>query len=181
MNYDAPRLRVLAIDPTSKGFGFAVLEGTDRLIDWGVARVWAASEKEFVVRVDVLIERFRPAVVVVENIPPTPRRLRATRRLAALSPHVLDRKLHLRAVTRAELDRAFPSSTKQKRAAAIADRFPELRSWLPPPRRPWMTEDERMHIFDAIAFGQAFFDRALACHHRNEIAQNHRGELHTRG
>ena len=27
--------RVLAVQPTSKGLGFAVLEGTDRLIDWG--------------------------------------------------------------------------------------------------------------------------------------------------
>jgi len=29
-------IRVLAIDPSTRGFGFAVLEGPDRLIDWGV-------------------------------------------------------------------------------------------------------------------------------------------------
>ncbi len=28
--------RVLAIDPNSRGFGFAVLEGGARLIDWGI-------------------------------------------------------------------------------------------------------------------------------------------------
>lgn len=33
--------RVLAIDPNSRGFGFAVLEGPDRLIDWGVVHVRA--------------------------------------------------------------------------------------------------------------------------------------------
>ena len=27
---------VLAIDPSTRGFGFAVLEGPNRLIDWGV-------------------------------------------------------------------------------------------------------------------------------------------------
>jgi len=29
-------IRVLAIDPSTRGFGFAVLEGPSRLIDWGV-------------------------------------------------------------------------------------------------------------------------------------------------
>ena len=29
-------IRVLAIDPSTRGFGFAVLEGPERLIDWGV-------------------------------------------------------------------------------------------------------------------------------------------------
>ena len=29
-------IRVLAIDPSTRGFGFAVLEGPNRLIDWGV-------------------------------------------------------------------------------------------------------------------------------------------------
>ena len=31
--------RVLAIDPTTKGFGFAIMEGPERLIDWGVKGV----------------------------------------------------------------------------------------------------------------------------------------------
>lgn len=29
-------IRVLAIDPSTRGFGFAVLEAPNRLIDWGV-------------------------------------------------------------------------------------------------------------------------------------------------
>jgi hypothetical protein len=29
-------IRVVAIDPATRGFGFAVLEGANRLIDWGV-------------------------------------------------------------------------------------------------------------------------------------------------
>jgi len=28
--------RVLAVDPLSRGVGFAVLEGNDNLIDWGI-------------------------------------------------------------------------------------------------------------------------------------------------
>lgn len=31
--------RILAIDPTPRGFAFAVLEGTELLVDWGVVRI----------------------------------------------------------------------------------------------------------------------------------------------
>jgi hypothetical protein len=41
--------------------------------------------------------------------------------------------------------------TKRDRAVAIAEAFPELASRLPRVRRPWMSEDERMNIFDAMA------------------------------
>ena len=35
----AKNQRVLAIDPYSNGFGFAVLEGPKRLIDYGIKKV----------------------------------------------------------------------------------------------------------------------------------------------
>ena len=31
--------RIIAIDPTTKGFGFAVMEGPEDLIDWGIKEV----------------------------------------------------------------------------------------------------------------------------------------------
>jgi len=46
---------------------------------------------------------------------------------------------------------------KDKRARFIAARFPELARSVPPERKPWMSEDERMAIFDAAAFGLEFF------------------------
>jgi hypothetical protein len=42
--------------------------------------------------------------------------------------------------------------TKEEIAAAIARRFPELLP-LPRHRKPWMSEDYRMNIFDAVAIG----------------------------
>jgi hypothetical protein len=39
----------------------------------------------------------------------------------------------------------------------IAKRFPEeLGSRLPPERKPWMSEDSRMNIFDAVALALVF-------------------------
>jgi hypothetical protein len=47
-------------------------------------------------------------------------------------------------------------SNKAQMAQIVAAQFPELRSRLPPERKPWMTEDTRMATFDAAAFGLTF-------------------------
>jgi len=46
---------------------------------------------------------------------------------------------------------------KNRIAGVIAERLPELAPWQPPFRKPWMSEDERMSIFDAVAFALTFF------------------------
>jgi hypothetical protein len=152
MNKNDHRVRILAIDPSSKGFGFAVLEGTDRLVDWGFARVWATSELEFVARVDSILVRYRPRVLVLPEIPSEPRRARSARRVATLSVQMRQYGLRIMIATPSQIRSAFPG-TKQERAESIAGYFPELKPWLPRQRRPWMTEDERMDIFDAVALG----------------------------
>jgi hypothetical protein len=42
----------------------------------------------------------------------------------------------------------------------IATRFPQLARSVPPERKPWMSEDSRMAIFDAAAFALASFGLA---------------------
>ena len=39
----APHVRTLAVDPSPRGFGFAVLEGPTHLLDWGVAELYSMS------------------------------------------------------------------------------------------------------------------------------------------
>ena len=41
-------------------------------------------------------------------------------------------------------------------AVAIANRFPDLAPRLPRFRKPWMSEDYRMTIFDAVALAVTF-------------------------
>ena len=69
-------------------------------------------------------------------------------------------KVRVKSVSRAELKQAFAESgagTKYEIAMAIANRFPELAPRLPRFRKPWMSEDYRMSIFDAVALAIAFF------------------------
>ena len=70
------------------------------------------------------------------------------------------KKIKVRSFSRVKVKQAFSesgASNKYEIAMAIAKRFPELAPRLPRFRKPWMSEDYRMSIFDAVAFGLAFF------------------------
>jgi hypothetical protein len=153
--------RVLAIDPTSKGFGFAILEGPDTLVDWGVKH--ATGNRECLQQAAALIGRYQPEVVVVERTDAAGclRRLRARHLIEDLLALARERELRARRISRQTMLGYFARSgfaTKRQIAVALSIRFPELEPYLPPERKPWMSEDERMGIFDAVAFGLAFYE-----------------------
>jgi len=50
--------RVLAIDPYSRGVGFAVLEGPECLIDWGIRTTGRADNAKASRVIGKLIDRF---------------------------------------------------------------------------------------------------------------------------
>src|SRR5206468_1523364 len=145
-------IRVLAIDPSTRGFGFAVLEGPNRLIDWGVKETKVNRNTKSLKLVDELIERYQPSVIVVEDY--EGKGSRRCRRIGQLindiSKLALKRKIRVRSFSRAKVKQAFfesGASTKYGIALAIAKRFPELAPRLPRFRKPWMSEDYRMSIF----------------------------------
>ncbi len=63
----AKQNRILSIDPSTRGFGFAILEGPESLIDWGAKQVKANKNQRCLMLVEDLIERYRQDVVVVED------------------------------------------------------------------------------------------------------------------
>ena len=148
-------VRILAIDPTLRGFGFAVLEGPERLVDWGVAEVWSRSSKEFLSRVESFIDRHHPDIIVLEDLNDTRRGKKARNKTALVGAHAISRRIAVRMVSRKQVRDAFQmyGLTKFQVAQAIAKMFPELTPRLPRHRKPWMSEDERMNIFDAASFG----------------------------
>ena len=151
--------RVLAIDPYSRGVGFAVLEGQACLIDWGLRTTGRADNAKAARVIGKLIDRFRPDVLVLEDWDSD-----GARRCARVQK-LLDRiaadegtRVLVRLVTRREIRAIGPlpqTGTKRGRACFLAERFPELQAFLPPVRKPWMPEDDRMSIFDALSFAVA--------------------------
>jgi hypothetical protein len=153
--------RLLAVDPFSRGVGFAVLEGPDNLIDFGLKRTGRADNGRSMRMVETLIGRFNPDVLALEDW-----RAAGSRRCGRVQQLLqrittLDMKgIRVRLIARHQLRRIgrLPEvCTKYGRACILVERFPELHPFLPPVRKPWMAEDDRMGIFDAAAFALACF------------------------
>ena len=53
--------------------------------------------------------------------------------------------------------RHYGATTKQRIAETIANHIPALNLYVPPARRPWMSEHARMGIFEAAALAWMFF------------------------
>lgn len=157
MDASTPFLRTLAIDPTASGFAFVVLEDPRRIVDWGVAKIWAASDNEFLARIEGIVERYAPSRFVVEESEGSRRGVRARRRIGLLLRYAQSQGMVTSSVSRTDVRESMgmQGATKQEIATKLARHFPELETFLPAPRRPWESEDPRMNIFDALSFAIA--------------------------
>lgn len=149
--------RIFAIDPTTKGFGYAVFELPFRLVEWGLARIAGEKHAGAVLRFEQLLARFRPDAVVLEDAeaPGSRRQPRVRRLIEALTKLARERGIAVYTLARSAVLKCFSSpegvATKQSIAKHLAESFPELAGQLPPPRKLWQTEHERMSIFDALS------------------------------
>jgi hypothetical protein len=157
-------LRVFAVDPSTHGFGYAVFEGPARLVDWSAIDIRKDKERATLAKLEALLRRFEPDLLVVENC--AHRSSRRGQRIALLAHAMLAtaRRLGVKghALPVAHVYRHFAKSgarNKHEIAAALATRFPGLLLRLPPKRKPWQSEDSRMSIFDAAAFGVTYYLR----------------------
>jgi hypothetical protein len=149
--------RVLAVDPTSRGFGFVVLEGPERLVDWGLKCIRRNKEEATLLAVAGLIELYVPDVLVLEDYEDRGcrRRERVRRLLHLLRAIAEEGHVSTRLVSVAHVKAYFAAegaTTKYAIAGLLVARFPGLARHRPKFRKAWMSEDERQAIFDALAF-----------------------------
>src|SRR5882672_11939472 len=110
---------MLAIDPSTRGFGFAVLEGPNRLIDWGVKETKKNKSARTLKLIEDLIDRYQPSVIVVEDYDGKGSR-RCTRiqgLINDISKLALKRKIRVRSISRLKVRQAFSeagASNKQE-------------------------------------------------------------------
>jgi hypothetical protein len=158
MNKNVPKYpRILAIAPSTRGFGFAVFEGQGTLAVWDAKEVRGDKNKGTLARVNELIARYEPQIVVLEDASAkgsrrAPRIRKLVQRISRLAPK---RGTRVALFSRIQVREAFfpdGKGTKHEMAEIIAGRFSdELGFELPPKRRAWDKEDYRMDIFDAVA------------------------------
>ena len=111
----------------------------------------ATDDAVFLARVSARIDRGSPTALVLENFAPIKGRETALRRrdlAIALAAH---RMIGLCQVSQKIVQGILGPGTKAEIATVLVQRFPELRHRMPRERTRWSTEDERMHIFDALA------------------------------
>ena len=154
--------RVLAFAPSSRGFGFAVLEGAEKLVDWGVKSIAGDKNAASIAKMEELIILYEPGVIVLEDAAAKhSRRSPRVRDLARSVIAIAGRKgIKTATYSQKQIRETFfvhDEGTKHALAEILAARFPEeLESRLPPKRQPWMSVDYRMDIFDAVALAVTF-------------------------
>jgi hypothetical protein len=156
------RTTYVAIDPTSTGFAFAVLEAPRYLVDRG-QRIARPKSGELLRKVEAFLSKHYPAVLVLEDLaaPGALRRKRARKEIRSMERLALKRGVAIERVSRlAVLDTFAPGKGKYEVAVRLAEIFPDLSNRLPPKRKIWMPEDPRINVFDALGFAAALAARS---------------------
>jgi hypothetical protein len=156
-----PVLRVLAIVPSFKGFGYAVIEEPIWLVDWGIKSVSKDKNAQSVAKVEELITHYAPQLMVM------PDDLDASFRYSERVRQLIRDLVKLAEKTGLEVQKSSPEevreyffntrpATKHDVATFLARAFPdELGAQLPPKRKHWASEDYRMGMFAAVALALA--------------------------
>jgi len=77
---------------------------------------------------------------------------------AAVVALAKDRDIPTFAYSRDQVRDTFePCPNNHRLAELIAKHIPAFEQYVPPPRKPWMSEDRRMGLFEAAALAIAFF------------------------
>jgi hypothetical protein len=157
---------VLAIYLNTRGFAFVLFEGHLSPIDWGVKEIRGRRKHcRCVASIDKILDRYEPDILVLQDTSPTGTRRarRVTRLNSAVAILGSDRAIPVYAYSREEVRSAFGEfalPNKHSVAEVIAKHIPAFERYMPPPRKPWMSEDARMGLFDAAALALVFFQRA---------------------
>jgi hypothetical protein len=160
MNHDRKYTLTMSLYTNSRGFAFVLFEGTLSPYDWRILEVRGPKkDKECLDKITAILDRSEPDVLILQDTGPA--------RLVALNSAV-EEAAHQRSIpvfkySRAEVYSSFASVgflNKQALAEIIAKHIPAFERYVPPPRKPWKSEDARMGIFDAAALALVFFQKA---------------------
>ena len=154
---------VLSIYPNTRGFAFVVFERSLSPIDWGIKHVRRPQKNAgCVAKARSIIERYRPSILILQDT--FSDGVRRSRRIRQLNESIAELaaadEIPVCAYTRDEVVAAFSGfgiRNKRDVALVIARNIPAFERYVPPPRRPWMSEDDRMGLFDAAALALTFF------------------------
>jgi len=152
---------VLGFHPNSYGFGWVAFSSPLSIYDWGLCHTKKRKNERCLRRLEKLLDRLQPEVIVLETFENGEKR---SERVVALCRAVvalaIGRRIEVAVYASTQIRSCFGSvgaRTRQEAAEAIARNFEALRPRLPKPRKVWDAPDRRMAIFDAAAAVQAHY------------------------
>ena len=154
---------VLAVHLTTRGLAYALFEGQMAPVDWGVKEIRGPRKNARCLdRLGKIIERYQPDTLVIEDCSQKgSRRSSRIRRLYQATETVArSQAIDVFRYSRRQVRQCFEkvgASTKREIAQAISQLIPALSHRMPPIRKPWMSEDSRMNLFDAASLAWTFY------------------------
>ena len=150
--------RVLAICLTYRGFGYVIFDNPSFVFDWGHCSVDQHDPNVFRERITKLMTTNAVDRLLIYQEKNRPTRIQ--RNILSLGPICKSLGIQLEKISKdqiSEVFESFGSYTKYQRAGIVASYLPELSYKLPPQRKPWMSEDLRMSIFDSACLALAYY------------------------
>lgn len=153
----------LSIYLNTRGFAFVVFEGHFSPFDWGIREIRGPRKRKgCLMRIRQIVDRHAPDVLVIQDTSEhgTPRARWITTLNASIAVLAKEREISIFAYSRDQVRGAFERyecPNKHCLAELIAKHIPAFERYVPPPRKPWMSEGRRMGLFDAAALGLVFF------------------------
>ena len=166
---------LLAVHLTTRGLAYALFEGPMSPVDWGVKEIRGPRKNvRCLDHLSSIIERYQPDTLVIEDCSQkgSRRSARIRRLYQAVETVARSQTMDIFRYSRRQVRQCLEkvgASTKHEIALAIAKLIPALSHRMPPIRKPWMSEDSRMSLFDAASLMMTFYcQRGANPHQPNE-------------
>ena len=163
-NDGSPELHILAVHPTSRGFGWAVFSGPMTPVDWGATSARGKRSGKLMERFEEIVTRWQPDILVLEKFND---RNGGSTRLRTVVRAVADlasfKGMDIAFFGRDDIRAVFASdgaSSRHEIAAAIAKRLDELSGRLPQKRSCGSAERHQQGLFDAAALAVTYFAKS---------------------
>lgn len=153
---------VLAIHPTSRGFGWVLFESPLSPVDWGIASAKVGRNERLLKRFGRLLSHYEPAVLVLEEFEGNgTRRNDRIQRLCREMIHIAASKgMDTPVYRRSHIQICFGSVgavTRYEIAEVIRQHVDAFSHRMPNKRNRWDSEDARQSLFNAAALALTHF------------------------
>lgn len=157
---------VLAVQPNTRGFGFAVFEAGTNPVDWGTKKAKVDKNGECYEHLRIMLHVYAPHIVVIEDCKSSSRRSERVKELLKKFAKLAKSKdIEVARYSRKDIDACFEpygATNKVDIARTIAQILPEFAPFVPKSRKVWTSEGYQMGLFDALALALTHHDKTAA-------------------